>query len=142
MDEVVIRDVNGSGGLTFHSRSPEDRSAPIYSFVVRVTDHHLSAETVVYAGDGASGLVRMFEDMSQKWAGWSGNISWGSLENELELACGHDRFGHIGIRVILQPSHYADSWRAEATVVTEAGQLENIALEMAAFIGHTQDVSY
>jgi len=142
MDELTILDVNGSGALTFHSRSPEDRSLPIMSFVVRVTDHHLSAETGVYAGDGTSWLVGMFEDMAQKWAGWNGNISYASLESELELSGRHDRFGHIAIRVVLQPSHYPGSWRAEATVVTEAGQLEHIALEMASFVGHTHDVNY
>lgn len=138
LDEFLIPSAAGSGGLLFHDRSPVDPAEPIDGFSVRVTDHNLSAIAHVYAGVSGcapSHPAPLFVDMARKWSGWPGELVWESLEGELALRCSHDRLGHISIRVELRSGQMPDDWRVGATVMAEAGQLEDIARRAALFFG-------
>lgn len=135
MDEFLIPSVSGSGGLLFYDRSPVDRAQRIGTFLVRVTDQDLSAAAQVYAGYAPSHPAAMFAEMARRWSGWHGELVWKSLEGELALRCSHDRLGHISIRVELRSGLMPDDWSAAATVVSEAGQLEEIARRARSFFG-------
>src|SRR5205814_3852848 len=118
-------------------RSPTDRREAIERFWVQVTDHNLSAVGQVYAGYMPRYPTQLFVDMARQWSGWPGELVYESLEGEFTLRCSHDRFGHISIRVELRSGLMPDDWRVEATVMTEAGQLEDIAQRAALFFGHS-----
>jgi hypothetical protein len=135
MDEFLIPSASGDGGLLFFQRSPPDPIEPIDSYWVRVTDHNLSAEGQVYAGYAPSHPAPLFADMARQWAGWPDDLVWESLEGELQVRCGRDRGGHIFIRVELKSGPMPDDWRVAATVLAEAGQLENIARRAELFFG-------
>jgi Family of unknown function (DUF6228) len=135
LDEFLIPSASGAGYLLFFNRLPDDRKEPIGSFSVRVTDHNLSAVTGVYAGYVHSNPVKLFADMARQWRGWKGELSWSSLDSEMTLACSRDRLGHVAIRVRLRPRHMPYDWQVEATVMTEAGQLEAIAKRATLFFG-------
>lgn len=135
MDEFFIPSTAGNGGLLFYDRSPYDLTQPIGSFWVRVSDHNLSAAGHVYAGYGYSHPVELFAAMAARWTGWPDELTWNSPERELVLRCTHDRLGHIALRVELQWGPMDDDWRVEATVMTEAGQLEALANRAALFFG-------
>ena len=138
MDEFLIPNTAGSGGLLFYDRSPVDRAKSMEGFSVRVTDHNLSAAGQVYAGYAPRNPALLFADMAQQWSGWSGELDWKSLEGELALLCRHDGLGHISIRIELRPGPWSDDWRVTATTMTEAGQLERIARQAAAFFGKSE----
>jgi hypothetical protein len=135
IEEFLIPSATGCGGLSFYDRSPVDRTQPVEGFWVRVTDLHLSASVQVYAGYAPSHPAALFVDMARKWSGWPGELVWKSLEGELALRCSHDRLGHISIRIELQSGHMRDAWEVTATVMAEAGQLEDIARRAALFFG-------
>jgi hypothetical protein len=135
MDEFLIPSSSGTGGLFFYDRLPSDRTKPIDGFWVRVTDHNLYAECQVYAGYAPTHPAMLFADMAQHWSGWSAELVWASLEREIALRTSRDRFGHIFIRVELRSGPMSDDWRVEATVTTEAGQLEKIAQNAMRFFG-------
>ena len=136
MDEFSIPNPHGSSGLLFYDRSPYDPTEPLYSFWVRITDRNLSAAGQVYAGHAPSSHpAKLFADMALQWSGWPGEMTWRSLEGELALHCSHNKVGHISIRVKLLSGWKEDAWRVEATTMTEAGQLDAIALRAAAFFG-------
>jgi Family of unknown function (DUF6228) len=135
VDEFLIPSTAGSGGLLFYNRSPSDPTKPISGFWVRVTDHNLSGAVHVYAGYMPSHPAGLFADMARHWSGWKGELAWGSLEDELNLRCSHDRLGHIAIRVLLQAGGMPNDWRLEASVMTEAGQLQAIAHQAKRFFG-------
>jgi hypothetical protein len=135
LEEFLIRSASGDGGLLFFQRSPPDPTKPIDGFWVRVTDHHLSAQGQVYAGDAPSHPGPLFADMARQWSGWSGELVWESLERELSIRCRRDRGGHIFIRVELRSGPMPEDWRAVATVLAEAGQLESIARRAELFFG-------
>jgi hypothetical protein len=137
LDEFLIPNTAGSGGLLFYDRSPPDRGEAIEQFWVRVTDRSLSAAGPVYAGYMLRYPTQLFVDMARQWSGWPGELVYESLEREFALRCSHDRLGHIAIRVELRSGHLPDDWRVEATVMTEAGQLEDIAQRAALFFGHS-----
>jgi hypothetical protein len=135
LDEFLIPSANRSGGLLFYDRSPVDRAQPIEGFWVRVTDHNLSAAGQVYSGHAHSHPALLFADMARQWSGWRGELAWASLEGELALRCSHDRLGHIAIHVELRSGPMPDAWQVVATVMAEAGQLEDIARRAALFFG-------
>jgi hypothetical protein len=135
LDELLIPSAAGSGGLLFYDRSPPDPAKAIDGFSVRVSDHNLSAVGRVYAGYASSHPASLFSDMACRWSGWAGELVWQSLEGELALRCSHDRLGHISIRVELRSGYMPDDWRVEASVMAEAGQLEEIARCAALFFG-------
>jgi len=135
LDDFLIASVAGSGGLCFYDRSPQDPAEAIDRFWVRITDQHLAAAGYVYAGYVRSHPAPLFADMARQWSGWSGELVWESLEGELALRCSRDRFGHIFIRVELRSGPMREDWRVVATVMVEAGQLEDIARRASLFFG-------
>jgi len=135
LDEFLIPSAAGSGGLLFYDRSPVDRAQPIGGFWVRVMNHNLSATGQVYAGYAPSHPASLFADMARQWSGWHGELVWESLEGELAIRCSYDRLGHIAIRVEFRSGHMPDDWQVMATVMAEAGQLEDIARRAAIFFG-------
>ncbi|MFO0967827.1 MAG: DUF6228 family protein [Gemmataceae bacterium] len=122
-------------GLTFLNRLPEDRAQPVEHFRVRIEDANLVAEADVYAEYASEHPARLFEEMARQWSGWAGELTFESLERELQLRCVHDKLGHITIHVVLRSGCYPEDWRVEASVKTEAGQLERLARDARAFFG-------
>jgi hypothetical protein len=73
--------------------------------------------------------------MSERWSGWPGALTWDSLEGELSLSCTQDPLGLVAIRVELRSGPMADDWQVQATIMTEAGQLEALSRRAALFFG-------
>lgn len=135
MEELLIPNATGCGGLLFSERSPASRTDAIDTFFVRVTGQNLDAAAWVYAGYASSHPGGLFANLARHWSGWSGELTWGSLEGELTLRCSHDGLGHVTIRVDLRPSVMRSDWMVTVTVMTEAGQLEHIARRADLFFG-------
>jgi hypothetical protein len=135
LEEFLIPSAAGSGGLLFYDRSPHDPVEPVDSYWVRVTDHNLSASGQVYAGYARTNPALLFADMARQWSGWTGVLLWESLEGELAMRCSRDRVGHIFIRVELRSRQMPGDWRVDATIMAEAGQLEDISRRAALFFG-------
>jgi hypothetical protein len=135
MESFVIRNTAGSGTLEFFERTPVDPRLPIERFKVRLTGLDLSAVSRVYAGSGAGHPAAMFAQMAAYWRGWQGEFAWESSDGELALRCTRDRTGHISIGVVLRSGPSKADWMVEATVVAEAGQLEEIASRAEPFFG-------
>jgi hypothetical protein len=136
MQSFVIRNTAGSGALEFFERTPVDPRLPIERFKVRLTGLDLSAVGRVYVSGGGHPAA-MFAQMATHWKGWQGEFAWESSEGELTLRCAQDRTGHIYLGVVLRSGPSKADWRVEATVVAEAGQLEEIAQEAGRFFGQT-----
>jgi hypothetical protein len=138
LDEFLIPSADGLGGMLFYDRLPVDRAKSMEEFWVRVTDHNLTAAGQVYAGYAPRNPALLFADMAGQWSGWAGELVWESLEGELALRCTHDRLGHISIRVQLRSGPMPYDWRVAATIMAEAGQLENIARSAVVFFGQVE----
>jgi hypothetical protein len=135
MDSFMIRNTAGSGGLEFFERTPIDPRLPLERFKVRLTGLDLSAVVRVYTGADGGHPAAMFTQMAAHWRGWQGEFAWESLEGELALRCAQDRTGHVAIGVVLRSGPSKADWMVEATVVAEAGQLEETAREAGRFFG-------
>jgi len=135
MDEFQIPSANGCGGLLFYDRTPFDPEKPVDYYWVRLTDHNLSAVAQVWGGYLAGHPARVFEEMARRWSGWLDEMRWESLEGEMVLRCTHDRKGHISIRVTLRSGPLEHDWEVIATVMAEAGQLEDIVRRGRTFFG-------
>ena len=92
----------------------------------------LTAEALVSSYQSL-GLPEFFAGMARDWKGWSGERSWASFETELSLTATSDRTGHVSLVTELRGGAYPNGWTARATMVLEAGQLDRLAAEAAAF---------
>lgn len=141
MEEFLIQSANGEARLLFFDREPLDRDQPLEGYWVRITDQNLSAVGGVYAGYANSHPASLFAEMAERWQGWPGELEWESLEHEFALRCAHDRLGHIRIGVRLGTrlghwmGHWELAWEVQAAVMAEAGQLDRLARQAAAFFG-------
>ncbi len=98
-------------------------------FVAHLRTLELDARTRVYAFQPkAPGVAEFFRSMAKKWRGWSGTLSYDSLEGEFGLAGIHDGLGHITLVVKIAEGSYAPPrWTVRAQLRTEAGMLESLA---------------
>jgi Family of unknown function (DUF6228) len=135
MDSFPIRSASGAGSLEFFERTPADARLPIERFKVRLTDHDLAAVGRVYVGPDDPNPALLFARMAADWRGWSGELAWDLPEGELGLRCARDRTGHVAIRVELRSGPGGGDWTVRATVVVEAGQLEELSRQAASFFG-------
>lgn len=98
-------------------------------FRVSVVARDHSVSRTVYAYTDAFGVAALFAQAAQEWKGWDGAKVWRSIEGELQLELSHDLRGHVTLRVrIRSDPGGADSWKHEAEIGLDAGQLEAIAL--------------
>jgi Family of unknown function (DUF6228) len=132
-----IKSAVGAGLLEFFDRFPADPSLPIERFWVRITDLDVSAVAKVYGGYTSGHPALLFVKMAENWRGWPGKLQWRSLEGEFGLCCLQDRTGHVSIRVELHSGPMEWDWSVEITIMSEAGQLEEIARRAVAFFGQS-----
>jgi hypothetical protein len=105
--------------------------------LVTVEGSGLSASTKVAHLGGSDGLSDYWADLSQNWRGWTGEKSWHSLEYDFWLSATSDRTGHVTLKVTLE-CHSPWTWKTQALVTIEAGQLQRLAanaLGFARFLG-------
>jgi hypothetical protein len=76
---------------------------------------------------------KFFSELAEKWRGWQGQIKWRSMEAELELIAASDPVGHIWITANVRPDAHPARWRATASVMVEAGQLQRLSHDFSAF---------
>jgi Family of unknown function (DUF6228) len=92
-----------------------------------------SAEVDAVAYDGEHTLGLLFRRLADDWRGWEGERTWRSLEGDFDLAATHDGLGHVALEVRLRSGPYAADWLATGTLSLDAGQLDAVARDAAAF---------
>lgn len=137
MDEFVISYAGDE--LVFFERIPTDRSKPIEYFSLRISQPDLTAQGRVW-DYCPSHPAQLFANMARQWGGWQGELEWSSLEGELTLRCSHDGLGHVSIRADLRSGPMPDNFRVIATVMADAGQLEELAKRAAIFFGEPGNI--
>jgi len=126
-DPVRIASANGRRALIFRDVEGD-------YFTVALDAGDCNAELGVYAFADAHGLADLFVSMAEEWRGWEGEKSWCSLEGEFELHATTDALGYVAIRAVLTNANLEseEPWHMDAVLVTEAGQLERMAVEVCA----------
>lgn len=104
------------------------------TFTAKLTGPGLEAAVDVY-DINPERWTKLFRALAQDWRGWRGERSLESLEGHLRLACTADRTGHITFGVRLRHMVIGDDWRVDAELHVEAGQLDGLADEAAAYFG-------
>jgi uncharacterized protein DUF6228 len=121
------------------ARSPGKLSlrwtGPSY-FDVVLEDRGLHAVSNVHGVvSGSTDLPTGFlEDLAENWRGWRGAKEWQSYEGDFQLKATADGRGHVFLLVSLAAGLSDDRWRAQATLVLEAGQLDSFAKDFHAFL--------
>ena len=134
---IVFQVRGGLGGqlLEFHERTPPDPRRPIERFKVRLAQADLSADARVYLAETEHHPGRFFDQMASNWRGWTGELSWESVDAALCLRAQQDRAGHVLIRITLSSGSSDADWTVHASLAAEAGQLDALAREAASFFG-------
>jgi hypothetical protein len=105
-----------------------------YNYVVTLRDTGMEAAAKVYQHGAGDGLAEFFAGIAADWRGWKGSRTWESLEGTFALDAGVDRTGHVALTARLNddtPWH----WRVQSVLIADAGQLERLARDAAAFCG-------
>lgn len=131
-----IRSTDDDGKLTIVGTVP--RGLTDYDgchFDVSLVSTPLSASVRVYEIQPQNWSA-FFQDLAANWKGWSGEKKMESLEGHLAVSATSDALGHISLRVKLRDiiPGTAD-WRAEGSLIVEAGQLERLAGDARKFFG-------
>jgi hypothetical protein len=136
MDEFLVLSADGEARLLFSDREPFGPDEPLEAYSVRITVRNLTAQGRVSADRDPGHPASLFAEIAQRWRGWTGELTWESLENELELRCTHDKLGHIRIGVRLGRSWgWPGDWQVRTAVTIEGGQLDRLVVAAAAFFG-------
>jgi hypothetical protein len=84
-------------------------------------------------GGGSAALRAYFRDLAANWKGWIGEKRWADDQGTAELVASHDGLGSISLRVrlvVLGGDRDEGAWVATATVIVDAGALEEAAVAM------------
>lgn len=97
-------------------------------FHVELKGFEVSASANVWAYTDANGLNEFFQELSRFERPWQGRRSWATIENDFSLSATCTSLGNVTFHVTLLGLQGApEEWRVEAGLVTELGQLEQIA---------------
>lgn len=133
MDSVIIKSSSGSNELQLSEQDGLRRGggSEYYRVTLKVKD--LLASAKIYSFQPYSGLAQFFEDLAANWKGWKGEKRWQSLEGEFVLSCTSDGLGHVAIDVVLKSGFCDDDWSVHTVINVDAGQLEEIAINIKQF---------
>ena len=97
-------------------------------FRVELKGFEVSASADVWAYTDANGLNEFFQELSRGGRPWQGQRNWATLENEFSISATCTTLGNVTFHVVLLGLQGAsEEWRVEAGLVTDLGQLEQIA---------------
>ncbi len=125
-----IRSTSAPGRLEFRWTRPAH-------FEVTLEDAGLHAVSEVHAivgGQTTDLPTRFFEGLAEDWRGWHGAREWASYERDLQFSATADRRGHVFLLVNLAAGASSDQWKAQASLILEAGQLEDYSRTFRAFL--------
>src|SRR6218665_2918282 len=124
--EVVIRSSRGRRSLRLHSPNRDE-------FVASIEGDGPQASIRVWGYTDGELLVDLFQSVARAWRGWPGKRTWASIEGEFSVAISTTNLGAVTIAVELAHRDGLDDWRLAIPIFAEAGQLESIARQVAAF---------
>ncbi len=133
MECVNIKSSDSSNELQLSEQEGLSRPEGSEYYRVNLKAKDLMASAKVYAFEPHSELAQYFNDLAVHWKGWNGEKKWSSLEGEFILSCNSDNQGHIAMEVVLKSGLYEDDWSVRTEINIDAGQLEEIALNINSF---------
>lgn len=121
---VVIKSTYSDEVLKFSNPKNDD-------FEVSFSSSYLCASKRVWGYKGApcEFLVDLVNNLASQWKGWNGIEEWSSMVNDFKLAFISDSLGHVKIKIEL----IDHSWKMNAELTTEIGQLEQISKQIKNF---------
>jgi hypothetical protein len=107
---------------------------------VRVTEPGLVAEKRIYifseTGHPLAPIALFVREMATKWRGWSGDLTYESIEHNLEITAQHD--GHVRLNVNLR-SDEAAGWRVNTRLTVPPGEaLTNAATRFTSLLNEIE----
>lgn len=123
--------------LRFHSRRYQ-RNGSLASFDVTLEGHQFNATARVGNHELGTPPLVLFNGMAAEPSGWKGEKYWAALDGEMSMTANTDSLGHVDLEVNLDPRDGPPEWRAQLRMVLEAGSLERLAGEAAAFFGQPE----
>jgi len=133
-DELTIKSSRSAGKLKLSEPKPPGSRHPVEYLRVSLEDHEIAASSAqVYIYEPFD-LAAFFDGLARHWKGWAGEKEWRSVEDDFALSCTSDGLGHVAMRVTLKSGLYEDDWCVQALIHVDAGQLEDLAAKVKAFL--------
>ena len=133
-DSVTIKSSRSAGKLKLSEPQPPSLRYPVEYLRVSIEDRDIAASSSrVYIYEPHD-LAAFFDELAANGKGWEGEKQWHSVENDFALSCTSDGLGHAALRVTLKSGLYEDDWCVQAVIHVDAGQLEDLAAKVNAFL--------
>jgi hypothetical protein len=134
VEELTIKSSRSAGKLKLSEPKPPSSSHPVEYLRVSLEDREIVASSSrVYIYEPYD-LAAFFDELASHWKGWAGEKEWHSVEDDFALSCTSDGPGHAALRVTLKSGLYEDDWCVQAVIHVDAGQLEDLAAKVKAFL--------
>lgn len=133
-DAVIIKSSSNGSSLKLSEPKPSGVRYPVEYLRVSLQGREIAASSAqVYLYEPFA-LATFFANIAATWKGWAGVKQWESIEGDFALACTSDSLGHVTMEVTLKSDIYAEDWRVQVVIQLDAGQLDQIAAEVAKFL--------
>jgi hypothetical protein len=109
--------------ILFHSQV-FDRKGLLTHYSVTLETPHMEGTVQVDNSPYGPSPVGLFEQIANEWKGWKGEISWGSLEGELDLVATSDSTGHVTFAASIRSGYIPPEARLSVEFIVEAGQMD------------------
>jgi hypothetical protein len=130
----IVRSVRGSQRLELSQLTYGSGAHGHGAFIASLRGDPVTA--VVHVEDrDLPRWAELFGGMAASWRGWRGTKDVESLEGHLTLRCSTDACGHVSIRVRFRGDFGVSDWVVEQTLLLEAGQLDDLAIQADRFFG-------
>jgi len=104
-------------------------------FKVQLESERINAIHEVWAYTDAYEFSGFMNDLAAQDKPWSGVKSWGSIENDFVLSAKCSSLGQVTFEVELSKFGSSEEWQVKTHIVSEFGQLPNLAKSAKAFFG-------
>lgn len=133
-DSVTIKSSRSAGKLRLSEPQPQSLRYPVEYLRVSIEDRDIAASSSrVYIYEPHD-LAAFFDELAANWKGWEDEKQWHSVEADFALSSTYDDLGHAALRVTLKSGLYEDDWCVQAVIYVDAGQLEDLAAKVNAFL--------
>jgi len=133
-DSFVIASVKSPLTLTISEVKGE-------SFLVSLSSPFLSATRGVYSYPDSKGISDLFQQIARSERPWEGQVSWESIEGEFRLSASCSSLGSVTFDIRLRQFNGEEDWDVETDLLSELGQLPNIATNARRLFGGNVDAS-
>ncbi len=104
-------------------------------FTARIVSNHLTSIREVYTYTDSHGFPNLLERLALQRGPWEGEEIWEGIEGDFTFGASCSPLGKVTFRIRMASCFLDEEWSIESLLITELGQLKEIAKDARRFFG-------